>query len=73
MEEPPLPALSYAEIAELARIRKSRVEHKRTRHNREALQSLIQKGMVAPGLHAELMPEGERLLERRRPESARPN
>ncbi|EIT71579.1 MULTISPECIES: hypothetical protein [Hydrocarboniphaga] len=73
MEEPPLPELSYAEIAELVRIRKSRVENKRTRHNREALQSLIHKGMVAPGLHAELTPEGERLLERKRPEALRPD
>ena len=61
------PPLSYAERAELARIKKTKVDHVRTRHNREALQSLVQKGLVEPGLHNDLTPEGERQLEHHKP------
>jgi hypothetical protein len=63
----PDPPLSYAEKAELARIKKTKLEHVRTRHNREALQSLVAKGLVEPGLHSDLTPEGERQLEHHKP------
>lgn len=61
------PPLSYAERAELARIKKTKLDHARTRHNREALQSLVRKGLVEPGLNNDLTPEGERQLEHHKP------
>ena len=61
------PPLSDAEMAELARIKTTKLDHVRSSHDRVALQSLVDKGLVAPGLHSDLTPEGERQLEREKP------
>lgn len=63
----PDPVLSAAETAELARIKATKLDHVRTRHDRDALQSLVNKGLVEPGLNSDLTPEGERQLEREKP------
>jgi hypothetical protein len=66
-KQQPDPPLSDAEKAELARIKKTKLDHLRTGHDREALQSLVNKGLVEPGLHSDLTPEGERALEHDKP------
>lgn len=55
--------LSVAERAELERIERNKLRQDVEPHDRAALQSLVDKGLVAPGLHNELTREGLRVLE----------
>lgn len=55
--------LTPAERAELRRIDRNKLRQDVEPHDAHALQSLIDKGLVAPSLHNELTREGLRVLQ----------